>query len=513
MLAPFWTNPRVKKICPGLKETLLLLRRAGTELQGPRTDPSLASYLLNPGRASHGVEDLSEEFLGESVSGRDPLHSLGLEAQAAFRLAPLLEAEVRKRELLPLLEEVEIPLSEVLAKMEFAGIRVDPGELEALSNLMKGELLRLTREIHRLAGEEFNINSPRQLGPILFEKLKLPVVKRTKTGASTDEEVLRRLSKRHPLPGMILEYREMYKLRSTYVEALPKLIDPTTGRIHTSFNQTVTATGRLSSSDPNLQNIPIRTPLGRQIRKAFVPSDPGKAFLAADYSQIELRILAHLSEDEALTAAFQAAQDIHRVTAAEVFHLPEEKVDGAQRSAAKAINFGIVYGMTPFGLAKELGVDPPEAQEFIERYFSRYPGVKRYLDRVLEQAREKGYCTTLLQRRRYIPELHSKDLAVRQFAERTALNAPIQGSAADLIKLAMVSIDRKITEEGLESRMLLQVHDELIFEVPRGELEEISAFVRQAMESPSFRGEKLSFRVPIEVKLTAGSNWLEASHG
>jgi len=338
------------------------------------------------------------------------------------------------------------------------------------------------------------------------------VVKRTKTGASTDEEVLRRLSPTHELPAKMLEYREISKLSSTYVEALPKGIDPKSGRIHTSFNQTVAATGRLSSSEPNLQNIPIRTELGRQIRKAFVPSRRGNRFLAADYSQVELRILAHLSQDPQLIESFRKGADVHRMTAAEMFHIDPKAVSDSQRASAKTINFGILYGMTPFGLAKELGVSQPEAEEFIDRYFSRYPEVRRYLASSLEEARRRGYCTTLFHRRRYIPELMAKDPTLRQFAERTAINAPIQGSAADLIKVAMVAIDRAIEEKGLSSRMLLTVHDELIFEVPQGELEEMSHLVKEVMESPTLGGKPIALSVPIEVKLKTGRNWLEASH-
>jgi len=510
-LKVLWKDSALVKVCPSLKETWVLLDRHGLRMEGACADPSLASYLLDPARPSHRMPGLAQEFFNESVESPDPLQAAALEAEAAFRLMPQLEKEIQEKSLEILFRQVEIPLAEVLAKMELHGIGVDRAELEALSKEMSRTLERLTSEIHALAGEPFNINSPKQLAQILFERLKLPVIKKTKTGASTDEEVLRRLSTIHDLPAKLLEYREMHKLSSTYVEALPKLIDPKTGRLHTSFNQTVTATGRLSSSNPNLQNIPIRTELSRRIRRAFVPCDSTNLFLAADYSQIELRIMAHLSGDERLIEAFCKGEDIHRVTAAEIFHVTPQEVTGDQRSAAKTINFGIIYGMSPFGLSKELGIPPHEAESFIERYFQRYPGVRRYLDQSLAQARAHGYCTTLFSRRRYIPELKAKDIVVRQFAERTAINAPIQGSAADLIKVAMISIDRALAGRRLRSVMILQVHDELIFDVPSAELEPMKKLVKETMEAPMLAGQPIRLEVPIEVKLKIGRNWFEAS--
>ncbi len=511
-------EPRIRKSCPRLKETVRSLIRAGVpgeffaDLKNSWTDPCLVSYLLDPGRPSHQMETLSLDLLGESIEDPDPVRAVGLAAEAAWRLTSRLEEEIEKRDQSALLKEVEIPLSGVLARMESAGVAVDPQALEGLAKQTDRVLEGLIEKIYRQTGGEVNLNSPKQLAEVLFVKLKLPVFKRTKTGPSTDEGVLRRLSALHELPAMILEYRELFKLKSTYIDTLPLLRDPRDGRIHTSFNQTVTATGRLSSSDPNLQNIPIRTELGRQIRKAFVPSEPDQVLLAADYSQIELRILAHLSGDEQLTEAFRKGKDIHRVTAADIFNVGPESVDGQQRSVAKTINFGIVYGMSAFGLAKELGLDPDQAEEFIQRYFTRYRGVQKYLAASLEQARKLGYCVTLFNRRRYIPELNSKEIAVRQFAERTAVNAPIQGSAADLIKVAMVALDRIMAERELKSRMLLQVHDELIFEVPQRELQEMRERVREVMEAPSFLGKPVRLLVPIEVNLKEGRDWLEASH-
>ncbi len=505
------SDPKLLKICPSLKETLVLLSRRGESISAPWNDPQLSSYLLDPARPSHEIPALAQEFLEETIDEEDPLQAAALEAEAALRLAPTLEREIADKEMVVLLNEVEIPLAEILARIETAGIAVDLKELEFLSKEMEGTLNGLIEEIRALAGgEAFNINSPKQLSQVLFERLKLPVIKKTKTGASTDEEVLKRLSLMHPLPAKILEYRETHKLRSTYVEALPKLVDPLTGRIHTSLNQTVTATGRLSSSNPNLQNIPIRTEAGRRIRRAFVSSGQGNLLLAADYSQIELRIMAHLSEDERLVKAFLEGEDIHKVTAAEMFHLKPEEISADQRAAAKTINFGIIYGMTPFGLAKELGISPPQAEEFIQSYFGRYPKVKVYLQKSLEESRQKGYCTTIFNRRRYIPELHSKDPVIRQFAERTAINAPIQGSAADLIKVAMVVLDRIMRKMGLRSVMILQVHDELIFDVPNEELEKMKGLVREAMESPTLSGKTVKLSVPIEVKLKTGRSWFEA---
>ena len=513
LLSELLLDPKLLKICPNLKETLVFFQKQGLSPQAPWTDPSLASYLLDPARPSHEMPALALEFLNESIDQPDLGQALALQAEAALRVMPVLEKEIQEKNLLNLLNEVEIPLSAVLAKMELSGIALDLDQLEALSKEMNRTLDRLTKEIHRLAGGELNINSPKQLSVVLFEQLKLPVIKRTKTGASTDEEVLRRLSTIHEMPAKILEYREVSKLRSTYVETLPQLIDPQTKKIHSSFHQTVTATGRLSSSDPNLQNIPIRTELGRQIRRAFVPSSSKSVFLAADYSQIELRILAHLSKDEKLLEAFQNGEDIHRVTAANMFHIEPASVTSDQRAAAKTINFGIVYGMTPFGLAKELGIDHVQSNAFIESYFARYPKVKQFLNGLIEEAKAQGYCTTLFSRRRYIPELKSKDPTVRQFAERVAINAPIQGSAADLIKVAMVSIDRALASQKLSSRMILQVHDELIFEVPEKELPRMKKLVKEVMEAPSFMDKQIRFSVPIEVKVSTGSNWLEASHG
>jgi DNA polymerase-1 len=511
LVCPVLEDASIVKIMPDLKVLTGLARREKIELNGFCFDLSLASYLCDPAKPSHRLEEwISDRFSSEIRS--DAPRWLAIQAEAALNFHADLEKELREKELETLFREVEIPLAGVLARIEEHGIGVDPKAFAELKTEIDGKLKKLTAEIEKLAGGPFNLNSPRQLAQILFEQLKLPVIKKTKTGISTDEEVLRKLSDQHPLPKKILEYRELAKLSSTYVEAIPALVDEKTGCVHASFNQAVTATGRLSSSSPNLQNIPIRNELGRQIRRGFVPRAQNGIFLAADYSQIELRIFAHLSGDKALTEAFRQHQDIHRVTAADIFHLKPEEVTGDQRASAKTINFGILYGMTAFGLSRELGVPVGQAQEFIDRYFERYPAVKKYLDRSLDETKKLGYCVTLFNRRRYIPELNARVITVRQFAERMAINAPVQGSSADLIKVAMVLIDREIQKQGFSARMVCQVHDELIFDLPAGEEKKVSALVKSIMESPEIDGKPFKLSVPLEVNLKSGRNWYEASH-
>jgi DNA polymerase-1 len=398
---------------------------------------------------------------------------------------------------------VEIPLVVVLAKMEMNGVKIDVDLLSGFSKEVEGQLQQKIGRIYHLAGEEFNINSPQQLGKILFEKLKLPALKKTKTGYSTDVDVLTKLSLQHELPLEILGYRNLNKLKSTYIDALPKLIHPKTGRVHTSYNQTVTATGRLSSSDPNLQNIPLRAEEGNRIRQAFIP-EKGWLIASADYSQIELRILAHLSQDEALVQAFQKDQDIHARTASEIFGVSLDQVTPPMRREAKVVNFGIIYGMSAYGLSQQLGVDPKIAQATIDEYFRKYPGVHTYIERSLEEARQKGYVTTLLHRRRYLPDIHSRDTFVRQATERMAVNTPLQGTAADIIKVAMIRIQNRIEELQLSTKMIMQVHDELVFEIPEGELPTVIPFIENEMESVT----KLS--VPLKVSIHSGKNWAEA---
>ena len=503
-LAPLLGDLAVEKIGADLKAVRVALARRGLRLAGPAFDLSLASYCLNPSRTDHGLAGLAEELLGHP---RDEAGGAAADARAA-RLAHALQAELgaqlRTHEMDGLFRELELPLAEVLAGMELAGITLDVGALGSLSGEFGATMDGLMEEIHAAAGGPFNINSPPQLREVLFERLKISSrgVRRGKTGLSTDVDVLTRLGREHPLPAKILEYRALSKLKSTYVDALPALVDPRTGRVHTSFNQTVAATGRLSSSDPNLQNIPVRSDEGRRIRAAFVAA-PGHRLISADYSQIELRLLAHLAEDPVLIEAFARDEDIHARTAAEVF--------GALGSAegrrlAKVINYGIVYGMGPGRAARELGVPLAEAESYIAGYFARYAGVRRFVDETIAAARERGYVATVLGRRRYLPELGARDPAVRQFAERAATNTPIQGSAADLIKLAMLEVSRRLRAAGLHAQMLLQVHDELVLEAPEAEADQVAALVREAMEGV------WPLRVPLRVDVHSGANWAEV-HG
>jgi DNA polymerase-1 len=395
-----------------------------------------------------------------------------------------------------------MPLVTVLAKMEMNGVKIDLDLLQGYSKEIETQLQQKMDRIYGLAGEVFNINSSQQLGKILFDKLKLPVVKRTKTSVSTDVDVLTKLSLQHDLPLEILSYRNLSKLKSTYVDALPKLIHPKTGRIHTSYNQTVTATGRLSSSDPNLQNIPIRTEEGNRIRQAFIP-EKGWLLVSADYSQIELRILAHLSKDETLIKAFQNEEDIHARTASEIFDVPIEKVTPSMRREAKVINFGIIYGMSAYGLSQQLGIEPKIAQAYIDGYFKKYTGVQTYIEKTLGEARQKGYVMTLLHRRRYLPDIQCPTVAVRQAAERMAVNTPLQGTAADMIKVAMIHIQNRIEESGLSTKMIMQVHDELVFEVPDEELRKAIPMIRNEMETV------MDLSVPLKISVSSGKNWSE----
>ncbi len=524
ILRPVFEDGSISKICHDAKPKMIHLRRRDVELAGLYFDTMIGAYLVNPERRS-GLEHVIRDQLGEDVpsvaglfsrAGRGGLPRSIAEAQADGvrdavcsglmwlpRLRQVLTRKLVDLGMQKLFCQVEMPLVAVLADMETAGVAVDPEGLGRLSRDMAERMAGLEQEIYRLAGEEFNINSPKQLGHILFEKLGLPAVKKTKTGYSTDAEVLDELSSRHHIAAKIVEYREIAKLKGTYADALASLINPASGRIHTTFNQTVTATGRLSSSDPNLQNIPIRKEEGRRIRAVFVPGKAHSLILSADYSQIELRVLAHFSQDEALVESFRRDEDIHARTAASVFGVDIHDVTPEMRSRAKAVNFGIVYGISDFGLAKGVGISRREAGKFIDAYFRHYRGVKKYLDEVVEAARRDGYVTTLLNRRRYLPDLNSRNVPARKFAERTAMNTPIQGTAADIIKLAMVSVHREIARRGLSSRMILQVHDELVFEVPEGELREVAALVRTTME------EAVTLDVPLKVDVKAGPNWLD----
>jgi DNA polymerase-1 len=506
-----------------LKRDWIALRRRGVELRGRLGDVALAAYVDDPSQQVRRPDILARAYLGRTLADRDvrfgrgarrrPLdrvpelelgEQFGTEAAVALELAEALEARLEERGQRELYDEVEVPLVGVLGRMEVAGVRVDEARLAELGTELRSELGGLERRIYELAGEEFLINSPKQLQRILFEKLALPPTKKTKTGFSTDESVLEELALEFELPREILTWRRQQKLLSTYVDALPKLIHPETGRIHCSFNQTVAATGRLSASNPNLQNIPVRTPSGQRIREAFVPAE-GRVLFSADYSQIELRILAHLSGDEALVAAFREGDDVHRRTASHVFDIPLEEVSEEQRSHMKGINFGIIYGSSAFGIARQLGVAQSEAREHIRAYFERYPGVRGYLDSAMKRARERGYAETVFGRRRYLPDLHSRNRVQRSAAERMAVNSAIQGTAADIIKRAMVEIDAGLAlPDAPRAEMIISVHDELVFEVHPADLATLEELVVGRMRAV----RELS--VPIEVHTGSGYSWREA---
>jgi DNA polymerase-1 len=523
-LKPILEDEKIEKIGQNIKYDWTVFRRHGADLRGVGFDTMLASYLLNPSKRAHNLDQIALDFLGHKnitysdVAGKgkkavsfdrvtlDKAVPYACEdADITLRAYETLLSQLETLELTGLMQSVEMPLVEVLMEMEMTGIRLDLDKLHDLSENFEDQLQQLKEDIYALAGEVFNVQSSQQLGRILFEKLQLPVIKKTKkkTGFSTDVEVLTKLAEKHTLPAVILRHRSLAKLKSTYVDALLDQVDDDTGRIHTSFNQTVAATGRLSSSDPNLQNIPIRTEEGRQIRTAFI-ARPGWILLSADYSQIELRILAHYAEDAILIESFLHDEDIHRRTASEVFQVPPEGVSNELRRQAKAINFGIMYGMSAFGLSRELGITPKMAQTYIDSYFERYNGVKKYMDQAVVQARETRRTATLLGRLRLLPDIASRNVNVRQFAERTAINTPIQGTAADLIKVAMIEMDRSLRKKGLQTKMLLSVHDEIVFEVPRQELEIIKALAPEVMESV------WELRVPLKVNTAWGRNWSEA---
>jgi len=513
----------VEKIGHNLKYDFIVLKRAGAPLTGPFRDTMVASYVLDPGRRSHGLDELAMELLAHKTtsykevvgSGRDesPFAEVPLEAardyacedaDCSLRLWERFGPELAEAGIAELYQELEIPLVPVLAGMEEAGIEIDVDFFGAMSDKMSSELEHIESDIHKAAGSEFNLNSTPQLREVLFEKLELPIIKKTKTGPSTDASVLEELAAQgHEVPRRMLEYRELAKLKSTYVDALPRLVNPATGRIHTSFNQTVAATGRLSSSDPNLQNIPVRTALGRETRKGFVAQE-GCLFLAADYSQIELRVLAHFSGDEAFVTAFQTGVDVHRQTASVIFEIPVDDVSADQRAQAKTINFATLYGQGAFGLSRQLGIGREEAQTFIDSYFERFAGVRRFLDEQVDQAKEEGYVETLRGRRRYVPELKSRNWNIRQFGERIAQNTPIQGTAADMIKQAMLDVDRGLVEGGFQARMLLQVHDELLLEIPEAEVDPVRSMVVERMEGA------MELDVPLKVDTGVGRSWFEA---
>lgn len=525
LLRPVLESEEILKIGHDIKYDILVLRRHGIELKGVAFDTMLAAYTLNPTQTKYNLAELAQRYLKikkteyEDIvrQGRKkiPFSQVDIDTASDYacekvditlRLKNLLEVQLKDASQEELFREIEMPLLPVLADMEWWGVKVDRAYLKHLSQTFASRLREIERRIFTLAGEEFNINSPAQLRHILFEKLGLPAVKKTrgKTGYSTDAEVLNGLALIHPLAKEVVRYRMLMKLKSGYVDALPQMINPSTGRIHTSYNQAVTATGRLSSSEPNLQNIPARGEEGKSIRQAFIP-ETGWLYLAADYSQIELRLLAHFSEDEALLMAFRQGEDIHTRTAAEIFQVAPELVTSDMRRQAKVINFGIIYGMSPYGLSKELGTSVSVAKQYIDQYFTRYPGVKAYIESTLKRAKETGYVETLFKRKRFLPEIKSNNQVIRKAAERMAINTPIQGTAAEIIKMAMIRLWRSFKKEGLKTKMIMQVHDELIFELPPEEERKLIPLVKDTME------QVVSLKVPLKVKIKLGKNWAEVS--
>ncbi len=515
-------DPAIAKIGHDLKRDVLLLRGAGVTLRGFDFDTQVASYVIDASRREHESQSLALQHLGHHRKGRDEVTGKGREAQPiaeidvrtagdwitedadiALRLHALFEPELKRSALEGLYRDIEMPLIPVLADMEWEGIRIDLPFFQKQHVKLERDLGLIEEEIYKEAGEQFNINSTPQLRAILFDKLELPVLRKTKTGASTDASVLEELAAAgHRLPTLILEFRQLDKLKGTYVDALPLQVNPRTGRIHTSFSQTVAATGRLSSSDPNLQNVPIRSQTGAELRKGFVPAD-GHLFLAADYSQIELRILAHMSGDPVMTEAFTSGIDVHRQTAALIFGTQIDQVSADMRAAAKTVNFATIYGIGPFALSQQLNTSVAEAKAFIAQYFERLPGVRRYLDEQIEKAKSLGYVETLSGRRRYIPELRAQNWNIRQFGERAATNAPVQGTAADIIKIAMIRIHQAFAQRALTAHMLLQVHDELLFEVPRAAIDETRQLVVELMEGA------FPLNVPLEVATGVGETWYD----
>jgi DNA polymerase-1 len=517
-------SDQIEKIGQNIKFDMLMLAQYGIELNGKLFDTMIAHYLVQP-ELRHGMDYLAEIYLkyrtihyadlvGAKGKNQASIRTVELEklcdyaaedADVTFRLKQILEQELKSNQLENLFYEIEMPLLKVLSTMEQTGVRIDGDALALSSEILTSEMIQLEKEIHQIAGFEFNVSSPMQVGEILFDRLKLDAkAKKTKTGQySTSEDILEKLQSKHPIIGKILDYRGLKKLLSTYIDALPQLINPKTGKVHTSFNQSVTATGRLSSTNPNLQNIPIRDAQGKEIRKAFIP-DADSVFLSADYSQIELRIMAHLSGDTNMLAAFNSGLDIHTATAANIYKIPLNEVTSDMRRKAKTANFGIIYGISVFGLSDRLGIPRAEAKELIDGYFETYPEVKKYMDASIQRAKEMGYVETLFGRKRFLPDINSQNSIVRGFAERNAINAPIQGTAADIIKIAMVHIQKRLENENLQAKMTMQVHDELNFTVPNFEIEIVKKVVVEEMENA------IQLRVPLIADCGVGSNWLEA---
>ncbi len=515
-------NPEIKKTGHDLKTLIVYLKWKGILFRGLDSDTMIAAYIVNPSSDSYGVSRLATEYLEMSLeepkdlAGRGknyvPYRDISAETLAAsavasclavYRLSGILEGIIRQNDQEKLYRDIELPLVEVLADMEYRGFKVNAEGLRQFSRELDAKITGVTDEIYENAGEEFNINSPKQLGVILFEKLGLPALKKTKTGYSTDAEVLEQLAPMHVVVSKILEFRQLVKLKSTYAEGLLNVVNPATGRIHSSFNQTIAATGRISSTEPNLQNIPVRLEMGREIRKVFIPEDEQYLLSAADYSQIELRVLAHITGDANLIEAFRRNEDIHTATASGVFGIPKDQVTSLMRSRAKAVNFGIVYGIGDFSLAKDLGITRKEARKYIDEYLDRYPGVRQYMQDTVKNGRENGFVATLLNRRRYLPELKSSNFNMRSFGERVAMNAPIQGSAADIIKIAMVMVYNQLHKHKMKSRLILQVHDELIIETFIDEKAKVEEILKDCMENA------VTLDVPLLVEVRSGKSWYE----
>ena len=519
---PYFESEKIEKYGHMLKMDIFALLKLGINIKNINFDTMIGSYLLNPAQTNYSINELAKEYL--NIYGTDEEELLGkgknkksfkdlnIESQAKYiamtldfisKIKEPIKNKIEEQGMKKLYYDIELPLVEVLAHMEFNGFKVDLSVLEELGNEFQIEIDKLTQDIYTLAGKEFNINSPKQLGEILFDKLNLPVIKKTKTGYSTDAEVLDKLKGQHDIINKILKYRQMVKLKSTYIDGLINEINPETGKIHSTFNQTVTNTGRISSTEPNLQNIPIRTEEGRKIRKAFVPESKEYILVDGDYSQIELRVLAHISGDPKMMEAFFHNVDIHTQTASEVFNIPKEEVTPLMRSRAKAVNFGIVYGISDYGLSRDLDISRKEAKEYIDNYLKNYIMVDKYMKDIVNKGKKDGYVETLLNRRRYIPELKSRNFNVRSFGERIAMNTPIQGTAADIIKIAMVKVHRELKNRKLKSRLILQVHDELIIETFKDEVEEVKKVMKDIMEN------SIKLDIPLKVEISIGENWYE----
>lgn len=514
-------NSRFSVCMHDAKEKIVFLHQYGIEVKSVSFDICIAAYLLNPTENGYSLDKLSTAYLNEVLDENlydidtannlfgiteEAIQSIAEAVRTIENLRPVLEKKLQNEGMSNLFYEIEMPLLYILANMEIDGVRIDPSQLNEYGKKLSACAEEIRHKIYMDAGEEFNINSTKKLGEILFDKLKLPVIKKTKTGYSTNVDVLEHLKGYNPIIGEIMEYRQLTKLLSTYVDGLSKFISPIDGRIHSHFQQTVTATGRLSSTEPNMQNIPVRTELGAELRKMFV-AEPGNVLFDADYSQIELRVLAHIADDQAMIQAFYSGRDIHTATAAQVFHVPEDKVTPKMRSSAKAVNFGIVYGISEFSLAGDIGVSRKEAGEYIHSYLDTYRGVAMYMDSVKQEARERGYVESLVGRRRYLPELKSKNFNIRSFGERVALNTPIQATAADIIKIAMIRVDRRLKKENRKTKLILQIHDELILEGPEEEKEEILVLLQDEME------HAFTMQVPLVADSAWGKNWQEAKNG